>query len=384
MDKQYSGKQVIKAGDHFLDDDIFEDENAESFQWAMEVLSYWRFTHEAPLNVANDNLLLDSKKIDKSVVVAKRLKRHISIVRKLRRFEHEKMKLRTMQDIGGARAIFSSLKKLRTTQKILLKRAEFKQEDKSYKINDYIKTPKIDGYRGVHLIGKFERSGVERKIEVQLRTRIQHYWATALEIIDLFTGQALKSNNGEITWEAFFIRVSEQFSLMEDIHVFETLTSLDQIKKYKLSLSKNKEMLQSCKDAQWLCSKLNVIKSLEAYSNSLNILDEQLQNKRFDGYVLLEIDIKTLVLSTNLFPNEKIKEAELAYIDAEKGAANNPHHIVALISSTALGGIKEAYPNYFADSSKFLYYLSVIQGETINMDILDRVQIEKLNMKAFY
>ena len=63
---------------------------------------------------------------------------------------------------------------------------------------DYIDNPKVDGYRGYHLIGAFpDKDGDRRLIEIQVRTSIQHDWATALEIVDLFTGQALKSNQGK-------------------------------------------------------------------------------------------------------------------------------------------------------------------------------------------
>ncbi|MBU6438396.1 MAG: hypothetical protein KGQ77_12790, partial [Betaproteobacteria bacterium] len=58
-----------------------------------------------------------------------------------------------------------------------------------------------------------------QKIEVQLRTRLQHAWATAVEIVDAFTGQALKSglklNSGDPKWRRFFALMSSVIAIRE-------------------------------------------------------------------------------------------------------------------------------------------------------------------------
>ena len=83
--------------------------------------------------------------------------------------------------------------------------------------NDYIRNPKEDGYKSIHLIGKFKNSeGELRSIELQIRTKVQHSWATAVEIVDLFTNQSLKSNSGKTIWKDFFKHTSEQFALLEN------------------------------------------------------------------------------------------------------------------------------------------------------------------------
>ncbi|MES2088944.1 MAG: (p)ppGpp synthetase, partial [Pseudomonadota bacterium] len=55
-------------------------------------------------------------------------------------------------------------------------------------------------------------------------------------------------------------------------------------------------------------------------------------------------------------------EAETDYTKAEQQHAKSDEIVVALVSATALGGIKEAYPNYFADSTEFLKHLLLIQS----------------------
>ncbi len=73
------------------------------FLLAMDVLSFWRFSHEIPLEVALSILQKATLEQDKNAIFAKRLKRYVSIVFKLKRFP--KMKLKNMQDIGGCRGI---------------------------------------------------------------------------------------------------------------------------------------------------------------------------------------------------------------------------------------------------------------------------------------
>ena len=202
MKEKYSGKQVINAGEKFLSDDIFI--NKTQLNDALDILSYWRFSHESALENALKMLEDISLKIDRKAIFAKRLKRFASIVKKLRRFPD--MKLKNMQDIGGGRAIIANPKKLQKVVRELRRRPEFKNSNEKIRYKDYISSPKEDGYRGYHLIGKFNNGlGGKRNIELQIRTRLQHDWATTLEIVDLFTGQALKSNQGEANWKNFAI-----------------------------------------------------------------------------------------------------------------------------------------------------------------------------------
>lgn len=369
MPLKYSGKQIIKAGEALVRDDI--DLNGNKFEKAFDVLSYWRFSHEHPLEEAISLLQEVTSKIDRRAIFAKRLKRYISIVAKLKRFPD--MKLKNMQDIGGCRAIISNPKKLTKIVRELKKRTEFRNGEGRIKFKDYIENPKDDGYRGYHIIGKFgARADSKRNIELQVRTSLQHDWATTLEIVDLFTGQALKSNQGDKNWKDFFIGVSEQFALMEQIHLFDTFDKDKKNIEYaNLLKTSNKHLIESCKTVQNQAKKLNIVRKLDAYAHSLKILDKKIDNESFDGYVLLEVDTINTTLSAELFSKKNNRQAEEKYSSLEKKAAGKEGIVVALVSSTAVGGIKEAYPNYFADSTDFIrHLLFIVNFETRNKWLL--------------
>ena len=128
-----------------------------------------------------------------------------------------------MQDIGGIRLVLSSQKQLDTMLKILTNEMCFyKNNNELIKLDNYIKHPKFDGYRSIHIVGVFQNNDKDdRKIEFQLRTRLQHSWATTLEIIDIFTQQNLKSDSGYQQYKIFFKNVSDLFQLIESFKSFQ-------------------------------------------------------------------------------------------------------------------------------------------------------------------
>ena len=69
--------------------------------------------------------------------------------------------------------------------------------------------PKKDGYRSLHIIYEYKSDKCKTdynglRVEVQIRSRLQHLWATAVETVDFFTRQAIKFNEGIPDWADFF------------------------------------------------------------------------------------------------------------------------------------------------------------------------------------
>src|SRR5690348_9890038 len=105
------------------------------------------------------------------------------------------MKLSQMQDIGGCRAVVASLSDVSRLVK------HYKASDMKHKLlneDDYITAPRKSGYRSYHLIYRYfsdkKSSHNGLRIEVQIRSQLQHAWATAVETVGTFIRQALKSS----------------------------------------------------------------------------------------------------------------------------------------------------------------------------------------------
>jgi hypothetical protein len=124
--RKYSGKEVTRAGEVLIKENIAETDYA-AYEQAMDALSFWRACHEAPLTQAAKLLAEAAKKHDEKAVIAKRLKRTPSIVNKLRRFKG--MTLRSMQDIGGCRAILANEKRVRKLVRELKRKKDFRIKD---------------------------------------------------------------------------------------------------------------------------------------------------------------------------------------------------------------------------------------------------------------
>ena len=126
------------------------------------------------------------------------------------------MNLARMQDLGGCRAVVSDIAEVESLVESFL---SSRHKHRLVRQDDYIQHPKPSGYRGRHLIYAYRSDRTETwnnlAIEVQIRTRLQHAWATAVETVGLFTNQALKSSIGESQWLRFFQVMSSVIALQE-------------------------------------------------------------------------------------------------------------------------------------------------------------------------
>ena len=144
-----------------------------------------------------------TKKFNAAGIVAQRVKRFSSIQGKFERYDW--LKLSDMQDIAGCRAIVSSVEEVHELVKVYQPKYSDHELDH---VDDYISRPKSDGYRGLHLVYRYKNTGDSPysglKIETQFRSFLQHCWATAVETVDIFYREGLKSHQGSPEWRRFF------------------------------------------------------------------------------------------------------------------------------------------------------------------------------------
>lgn len=156
----------------------------QEVQDALKILTDYRAAHARPLLKANSALRSVVRSEGCEVEVSQRLKRMSTILDKLVR--QPNMSLSRMQDIGGCRAILGNLDELRRVE------ARLKRRRAPVRVDDYVASPRSSGYRSIYLVVQYDG----RNIEVQLRTRLMHEWAVAVERLGGNIDADLKSGKG--------------------------------------------------------------------------------------------------------------------------------------------------------------------------------------------
>ena len=325
MTMTYSKKQINRAGNTLAKND-----NEIPYNDALKLLNFWRTKHEHPLQVFRVRLTSLSKTIDPNSRTGYRLKKRSSIIDKLKRYDH--MKLTTMQDLAGCRIVLNNVRLVKDMSDRISKNTKNEQ----LRERDYIAKPKNDGYRSLHLIYIY-RSELKKEydglfIEIQLRTKLQHVWATTVETVDLFTKQSLKTDRGDAQWSKFFKLVSSAFAMMENTPLVS-------------DISTNKEILYS--EIKKLEHKLDAINLMRGWSTSVKHMND---SDILTGSYLLLLNPNEHTIRIYSYSKTQTTKALEAYADAE----NDPQYNVVLVKSEKVNEIKKIYPNYFADTRKFI------------------------------
>src|SRR3989344_7414316 len=163
----YGKAKVDRTGQILMNNDSTEEAKEE----ALTILNNWRSSHGYPMNTFQARLRQMSKKVDENALVVQRLKRVPSIIKKLKREQTKTMSLSQMQDIAGCRSVLLDVNKVNELTEIYRKSRGLKHKKVGEK--NYIKNPKEDGYRGIHLIYKYKSDKIDTYdgliIEIQIR-----------------------------------------------------------------------------------------------------------------------------------------------------------------------------------------------------------------------
>ena len=347
---KYSKSQIDKAGKILSS----KDSSVEQVNDSLMILGDFRALHRYPLRVFGQRLERVSEKIDSGALTAQRLKRLVSIVRKLKRGydgNEAKMKLSRMQDVVGCRAVMLNMNKVMELYSEGFVNSNIKHE--RVNVKDYVTYPKKDGYRSIHLVYKFKSDKGKKDyngflVEIQIRSRLQHLWATAVEIVDFFTQQSIKLDKGKKEWVDFFRLVSSAFARMEKTALVPN-TPLDEKELYRLI--KEKE------------AQLGVIKMMRQWKKAIRYFRSKTKERSDVAYFLLELDLSTESLRVSGYSKNKEDKAIEDYGRLEKNNRGNKEYDVVLVGADSLEELEKAYPNYFVDADDFLEKLSEIIGE---------------------
>jgi ppGpp synthetase/RelA/SpoT-type nucleotidyltranferase len=352
----YSKKSIDKAARsirHGCEGEIRND--------AIDKIQNFREIHMYPLMLIKNHLARTAKKINKDIVIARRLKRLPTIINKLERptldgTQGNAIKLTRMQDVGGCRAIVRNLDELKILQNKLLKS---KSVHKIIHESNYL-TPKDSGYGGVHLVYScFDEDDngnnwKKTKIEVQLRTKLQHAWATSLEIIDTLEKIELKTSiTGHDKWRRFFKVSGELVAHDESACVLsenELKVAEDELKALEVELNVINKLTHfslAIKAATNPSNKLSYSKNIGMCLVTLK--HDELFDPKHNGMGTADLSLQTKQFKTS---DSKLALSELN--DSEKDTSIA---LSVLLATSDARTLKKAYPNYFGDTLDFRVFI---------------------------
>lgn len=342
----YSRSQVNRAGKMLMSGKTVYEVDA-----ALEIINAWRTSHLHPLKVLKNSILRELEKIGVvPVLVSQRLKRLSSIEYKLDL--NPSMALALMQDIGGYRVVVRNIDDLQKLKHSLKNSAK---KHKLERVVDYVEIPKESGYRSIHFIYTYH-SRVKKysglKIELQIRTKLQHNWATAVETAGLLTNTSLKSSQGPDEWLDFFKVTSSLFAIKE--------------KKPVLRKHSEKTMQSLMKNCYIYCKEMNIISTLKA----LRLSTQKIESDNFPGeYYLININLNEKIVRITTYTKSKFNQATDDYLRMEKNIIGKKSAVV-LVSANSIKSLKKAYPSYFLDTSEFIDALEKINRNCIHLNLI--------------
>lgn len=304
---------------------------------ARRVLSNYRLAHAFPLNAVTVTVKSKALDVNPNAVVAQRHKRLPTILDKLQR--HPNMSVTTMQDLGGCRVVLESVHEV--DQLVSVLRDLPRSRNRVKRVYDYLRCepgPRSSGYRGVHLVYEYGASREEYhglQIELQVRTQLQHAWATAVETMDLFSGSELKYGKGEPEVLRFFVLASSLMALEEGVSPVPGADSDAAI------------LLTELGDLE---KRLGIVGRLRAYQSLVG--DHATSDRR--NVLTLELRRREGRLAVTV--HETMADAQNRLTKLE--ALEDDDLDAVLVNIARISQLRDAYPNYFADTRRFTQFVT--------------------------
>lgn len=262
------------------------------------------------------------------------------------------MRLSQMQDIGGCRAVVGDIS---TVYRIRDLYKTSQSKNRILQIDDYISKPQSTGYRSLHVIVRYQNKSKPEynglTFEVQLRTELQHAWATAVETVGAILGQHLKGGAGEKKWLAFFRNASYAFACLDQPGLLHRRTiGVRQV-------------------ARNLARQMVSLRVEDTFHTYKSVLKETEKAGKRPGYYLLVMNPEQQYLSIKSYSRKQRLEAFKDYFDYERVLPlyKNTNQLslfpemmnysgaqVVLVGAEDLQSIRAAYPNYYLNTNEFI------------------------------
>ena len=335
VEPEYSRGEINRAGKTLIGSSDADERNR-----ARVILGNWRSAHGYPLHALTQTLRNRSKEVAGGKgIVTQRRKRLVSVEHKLLRRPHTRAT--QIQDLGGCRIILPTIDDVRELQAIYGQRGsrvfDFHRED------DYIENPKESGYRSLHLVYRYasdkKQAWRNMRVELQMRSGLQHMWATAVEAVSFFTGQDLKASEGDARWLRFFALMAH-WTAFEERSAMVPGVPKDGPERFEEEL-------------EMLVNELDVDKGLAGWATSFRFLGQYSEEVRVAKSFLVHLDTEKAVVDLRGFREREEALASDAYSELEIAYADDPNHHVVLVTAESYKVLKQGYPGFFADTTRF-------------------------------
>lgn len=341
---EYSMNEVRRAGEMLRNEIMWEEDRQDELFQIFAVANNWIDTHLYPMGRLRQEAVGKVRKYKLEGIAAARLKRMSSVRKKLRRIGTN---LNQIQDLGGCRVVLRSMSDAQT----LFNAYQDSSKHILHRATDYIAKPKIGGYRSFHLMFRYKGNGSDevyddRRIELQIRTRLQHSWATAVEAVGTYRREDIKAGEGDTDWLRLFDLMSAELALAEQCP--EAAHLPDHHDRVAEIVELNK--------------KLNALGVLEALRTAVRHVEWTVATSSEDvpRYYRIEFDLETRRVTVH--PHRGAIGGAADQHAAERSDAMSGRSTIntVFVETDRLEDLREAYPNYFGDVEVFRRNLSEV------------------------
>ncbi|MDN4145108.1 RelA/SpoT domain-containing protein [Pseudomonas tohonis] len=364
-----SKSKVDKAGIALAKD---QSQSIEELIELEDIFDQYRKAHLQPLSETTLELQEWLRGYNADYYIAQRLKRKPQIIRKLNRLS---VRLTQLQDIGGCRIIVERNSDVDQLLAFLQEKVKKQSNLSISRATDYRPAGRDDtGYRALHVL--LSRSGF--KLELQIRSRIQHYWAESIERTSVIYGYHLKEGEGDTSVIKYFKNLSGAFYEIEA----GRQPSPQQRVEIDLLRQASERVIEASDRGKVFDSFVNedIIKVLT---------EKECRNPAPLNNWIIVFDWNTGAFVSWDIVGRSPDEAIKAYVEYERNFPADQNYEVVLIGSSKVATVRKTHSHYFGINSyeKTLENLdeSIIGfSSKMDIDVGSQQILIKLHTKHFW
>ncbi|MBD5246437.1 MAG: RelA/SpoT domain-containing protein [Barnesiella sp.] len=278
----------------------------------------------------------EADKIDSKAICTYRIKRVESIISKLRRFPNTS--LVTMEDLAGCRCILLSRHDIPRLVDSIKRRLNVTRT------RDYITNTPDTGYKSYHLTIQDDNNS-QLKLEIQLRSRVHHNWATLVEITDQVLGTKIKENHDIpdlMEFHRLFSKSESEVTIQDKKRLLEIADNYDYVSRIGQLFIQNNQQMHS------LYNEINSTK---------------------DTFFLVETDNRKLITFLHFTDFRNAEEAYIKqYAELSQNGNSSSNLLLFHVQQPDFNTISMAYSNYFLTYNELFYRLISYRKDLVIRD----------------